>query len=198
MDEHEKRKVGQEVKEVQGWNVLQLPQDSGLLLQTDPTGLQLQQKLFWADEALMTGGISALLIQEKQEQLLRESGEKKKKKERCQADSEAACVALHSCVFLGAPVGSFRLPQPLSRRLSAPVCTVNAVEVIIVGAEGGGEGEGDNPSGNQHLPPPPPQASPVNNPIPNSSVITKPPLPGQRLSFHTPGHRLSCCSAFPV
>lgn len=81
MDEHEKRKVGQEVKEVQGWNVLQLPQDSGLLLQTDPTGLQLQQKLFWADEALMTGGISALLIQEKQEQLLRESGKKKKKKD---------------------------------------------------------------------------------------------------------------------
>lgn len=142
MDEHEKREVGQEVKEVQGWNVLQPPQDSGLLLQTDPTGLQLQQKLFWAQEALKTAGLSSLLIQEKQEQLLRESGQRlvKKKQKGCRADSAAARVALRSRVCSGAPVGRFGLPRPLSRRLSAPVCTVNAVEVIIVGAEGGGVG----------------------------------------------------------
>lgn len=77
MDEHEKRKVGQEVKEVQGWNVPQLPQGSGLLLQTDPTGLQLQQELLGADLS-----ISWLLIQEEQEQLLRESGQESVKKGR--------------------------------------------------------------------------------------------------------------------
>lgn len=151
MDEHEKRKVGQEVKEVQGWNVLQPLEDSGLLLQTDPTGLQLQQELFWADEALVTGGVSSLLIQEKQEQLLRESGQQLVKKKKDGRLTLKRRVLL--CVFLGAPAGSFRLPRPLSRRLSAPVCTVNAVEVIIVGAEGGDVGEGDNPSGNQHIPP---------------------------------------------
>lgn len=155
MDEHEERKVGQEVKEVQGWNVLQLLQDSGLLLQADPTGLQFQQKLFWADEALMTSGISSLLIQEKQEQLLHESGQQSVKKgARLTLKRRVLlCTRVCVCVFLGAPVGSFRLPRPLSRRLSAPVCTVNAVEVIIVRAEGGGVGEGDNPSGNQHIPP---------------------------------------------
>lgn len=113
MDEHEERKVGQEVKEVQGWNVLQLLQDSGLLLQADPTGLQFQQKLFWADEALMTGGISSLLIQEKQEQLLHESGQQSVKKG-CQADSEAACVALHSCVCVcvfGCSCGELQITQ---------------------------------------------------------------------------------------
>lgn len=75
MDEHEEREVGQEVKEVQGWKVLQLAQDSGLPLQPDPTGPQLQLKLFWADEGLMSAGVSSLLIQEKQEQLLRELGQ---------------------------------------------------------------------------------------------------------------------------
>lgn len=42
----------------------------------DPAGLQFQQQLFWADEALVICGISLLLIQEKQEQLLRKSGQR--------------------------------------------------------------------------------------------------------------------------
>ena len=125
MDEHEQRKVGQEVKEVQGWTVPQLPQDGGLLLQTDAAGLQLQQKLFWADEALLGAGISSLLIQEKQEQLLREMGQRRVRRGLPGWLRSSAC--------------GFRLPRPLSRRLSAPV---NAVDVIIVGAEGGGVGEG--------------------------------------------------------
>lgn len=107
----------------------------------DPTGLQFQQQLFWTDEALLTGGISSLLIQETQEQLLRELGQHKKKG--WQPDAEAACVAVRSrvlfCVLLwGASDYSDLFPGVLS----APVCTVNAIEVIIVGAEGGGVGEG--------------------------------------------------------
>lgn len=82
MDEHEERKVGQEVQEVQGRKVLQLVQGSGLLLQPDPTGPQLQLKLFWADEAPTSAGVSWLLIQEKQEQLLRESGQQIVKKQK--------------------------------------------------------------------------------------------------------------------
>lgn len=146
MDEHEKRKVGQEVKEVQGWNVLQPPQDSGLLLQADPTGLQLQQKLLWAQEALKTAGLSSLLIQEKQEQLLRESGQRLVNKKNNKRDAR---LTLPRRVLLCARVcfrvllwGASDYPDLLSRRLSAPVCTVNAVEVIIVGAEGGGVGGG--------------------------------------------------------
>lgn len=42
----------------------------------DPAGLQFQQQLFCADEALVICGISLLLIQEKQEQLLRKSGQR--------------------------------------------------------------------------------------------------------------------------
>lgn len=82
MDEHEERKVGQEVQEVQGRKVLQLAQGGGLLLQPDPTGPQLQLKLLWADEALTSAGASWLLIQEKQEQLLRESGQHIVKKQK--------------------------------------------------------------------------------------------------------------------
>lgn len=44
--------------------------------------------------------------------------------------------------------GGLRLHRPVLSHLSAPVCTFNAVKVIIVGVEGGGVGVGDNPSGN--------------------------------------------------
>lgn len=165
----------------------------------DPTGLQFQQQLFWTDEALLTCGISSLLIQEKQEQLLRESGQRlafKKKKGGSLTPKPRVllCARVHFCMLLWE---ASDYPDLFAGVLSAPVRTVNAIEVIIVVAEGGGVGGGDNPSGNQHPPSPLPQASPVNNPIPNSYVITKPSLPGQRLSFHTPGHRLSCRSAIP-
>lgn len=79
MDEHEKRKVGQEVKQVQGRKVLQLPQEGGIL-QPDPAGLQLQQELLRPEDARRSGGggASSLLVQEKQEQLLGKRKEKAK------------------------------------------------------------------------------------------------------------------------
>lgn len=73
MDEHEEGQVGQEVEQVQGGNVLQLPSDGGLLFQVDPTRLQLQEQLLSTDEALLNSDALLLLLQEKQEQLLHES-----------------------------------------------------------------------------------------------------------------------------
>lgn len=73
MDEHEEGQVGQEVQQVQRGDVLQLQSDGRLLLQTDPTGLQLQEQLLGADEALLRSSCSSsssLLLQEEQEQLL--------------------------------------------------------------------------------------------------------------------------------
>lgn len=70
MNEHEQGKVGQEVQQVQGWNVLQLQSDGRLLLQVDPPGLQLQEQLLSTDEALLDRRVSSLLLQEEQEQLL--------------------------------------------------------------------------------------------------------------------------------
>lgn len=72
MNEHEERQVGQEVEQVEGRDVLQLQSDGRLLLQVDPSGLQLQQQLLGADEALLSTAVSSLLLQEEQEQLLRE------------------------------------------------------------------------------------------------------------------------------
>lgn len=72
MNEHEERQVGQEVEQVEGRDVLQLQPDGRLLLQVDPSGLQLQQQLLGADEALLSAAVSPLLLQEEQEQLLRE------------------------------------------------------------------------------------------------------------------------------
>lgn len=73
VDEHEEGQVGQEVQQVQRGNVLQLQPDGCLLLQMDPPGLQLQEQLLCADEALPNLYVSSLLLQEKQEQLLHES-----------------------------------------------------------------------------------------------------------------------------
>lgn len=73
VDEHEEGQVGQEVEQVQGGNVLQLPSDGGLLFQVDPTSLQLQEQLLSADEAPLNTNILLLFLQEKQEQLLHES-----------------------------------------------------------------------------------------------------------------------------
>lgn len=70
MNDHEQGQVGQEVQQVQGWNVLQLQPDGRLLLQVDPPGLQLQEQLLGADEALLDPRVSSLLLQEEQEQLL--------------------------------------------------------------------------------------------------------------------------------
>lgn len=50
--------------------MLQLQSDGRLLLQTDSPGLQLQEQLLCADEALLSSGVSSLLLQEEQEQLL--------------------------------------------------------------------------------------------------------------------------------
>lgn len=64
-----------------------------------------------------------------------------KKKKGWQPD--AACVAVRSCVrFCVLLWGASDYPDLFPGVLSAPVCTVNAVEVIIVGAEGGGVEEG--------------------------------------------------------
>lgn len=72
MNEHEERQVGQEVEQVEGRDVLQLQPDGRLLLQVDPSGLQLQKQLLGTDEALLSAAVSSLLLQEEQEQLLRE------------------------------------------------------------------------------------------------------------------------------
>lgn len=68
--EHEEGQVGQEVQQVQRGDALQLQPDGGLLLQADPPGLQLQEQLLGADEALLEARVSSLLLQEEQEQLL--------------------------------------------------------------------------------------------------------------------------------
>lgn len=50
--------------------MLQLQPDGRLLLQMDPPGLQLQEQLLRTDEAPLSSGVSSLLLQEEQEQLL--------------------------------------------------------------------------------------------------------------------------------
>lgn len=70
MNDHEQGQVGQEVQQVHGWNALQLQPDGRLLLQVDSPGLQLQEQLLGADEALLDPRVSSLLLQEEQEQLL--------------------------------------------------------------------------------------------------------------------------------
>lgn len=110
MDEHEERQVGQEVQEVQGRKALQLVQGGGLPLQPDPTGPQLQLKLRGADEAPTSAGASWLLIQEKQEELLRESGQHiVKNKKTKQKKVDARPPLQRRVLLLG---GSFRLPPP--------------------------------------------------------------------------------------
>lgn len=75
MNEHEEGQVGQEVQQVQWRNVLQLQSDGGLLVQMDATGLQLQQQLVTADEALLSAWVFPLPLQEEQEQLLQVTGQ---------------------------------------------------------------------------------------------------------------------------
>jgi len=75
VNEHEERQVSQEVQQVKWRNALQLQSDCCLLLQMDSPGLQLQEELLAADEALLSSRISLLLLQQEQEQLLKESGQ---------------------------------------------------------------------------------------------------------------------------
>lgn len=110
MDEHEERQVGQEVQEVQGWKVLQLAQGGGLQLQPDPAGPQLQLKLLGADEAPRSAGLSWLLIQEKQEELLRESGQHIVKKTNTKK-ADVRPPLQRRVLLLGG--GSLRLPPHL-------------------------------------------------------------------------------------
>lgn len=72
VNEHEEGQVGQEVQQVQRRNVLQLQSDGHLLIQVDAPGLQLQQQLLCADEALLSTRIALLVLQEEQEKLLQE------------------------------------------------------------------------------------------------------------------------------
>lgn len=89
--------------------MLQLQPDGRLLLQMDPPGLQLQEQLLRTDEAPLSSGVSSLLLQEEQEQLLCSViilVSDVEKQGRLALRHVGVCL----CVLLRAPEGSLRLP----------------------------------------------------------------------------------------
>lgn len=112
MNDHEQGQVGQEVQQVQGWNVLQLQSDGRLLLQVDSPGLQLQEQLLGADEALLDPHVSPLLLQEEQEQLLPGSGYQQKSVKAGEGWRRGAvCVSARSSVSTSVLLCSVRFPN---------------------------------------------------------------------------------------
>lgn len=63
VDENEQGQVGQEAQQVQGAHALEFLSDDCFLFRVDPPGLQLQQQLLCADEALLGHSAPCLPLQ---------------------------------------------------------------------------------------------------------------------------------------